>query len=139
MQLYKLLVGVWTMLPLYLAVFAVSTVVSLFLWTERGSRQERAKRLVETCDPVELPIWPCEIKGKICVDFSRVEEIKEISKKYPKCYSVRFTPNQRQKLSSVRTKILAVRVFNPTRVWLDPDTNEPCAINVEDEIFWLNS
>lgn len=138
MQLNEILVGVWTMLPLYLAVFAVSTVLSLFLWSERGSRKERARHLVQTSDPVELPIWPCEIKGKICIDFSRVEDVKAVASRYPKCYSVRFTPHQRQKLSSVRSKILSVRVFNPTRVWLDPETKEPCAIHVDDEIFWLS-
>jgi hypothetical protein len=125
------------MLPLYLAVFAV---VSLLLWTDRSCRRTRAKKLVETSEPLELSVWPCEIDGEICVDFSRATNIKPTEKrKYPKCYPLRLTSHQRQRFSSVRSKILSVKVFNPTRVWIDPETEEPCAIHVEDEIFWLNS
>lgn len=119
-----------------LAIYAVST--ALFFWADRNTKNEKIKRLVESVEPVELAVWPCEVGGKLCVDFSRAEDVKDNSKKYPKCYSIRLTESQRRKLAAARSKIMSVRVFNPTRVWIDPDTKEPCALDVDDEIFYLN-
>lgn len=119
-----------------LAIYAVST--AFLFWADRNTKIEKVRRLVESVEPVELCVWPCEVGGKLCVDFSRAEYVKTNSKKFPKCYTIRLTENQKRKIAATRTKILSVRVFNPTRVWLDPDTKEPCALDVDDEIFFLN-
>lgn len=122
------------MLPLSI----IAVPAALLFWSDRSNTKiERARRIVETSEPVEIGVWPCEVGGKLCVDFSRAEDIREASKKFPKCYPVRLTALQKRQAESVRKKILSLRVFNPTRVWIDPQTKEPCALGVEDEIVYF--
>jgi hypothetical protein len=122
------------MLPLDLAVFAAPI---LHKWSIGCTTQKKARKLVETSAPLGLSVWPCEIEGKLCLDFSRVANVKALESKYSKCYPIRLTSKQSQRIESVRSKILAVKVFDQTGVWMDQETKTPCAINIGGEIFWF--